>query len=454
MRFIARFAQELPESFKIVDVYDERVEKTTLSKSNPSAKSLARVYPAAIWFERKITDDFGIVFEDSFDKRPLVHHERFPDVHPMRKDFQASSLELGEFRPYKYETIGGDGIFQVGVGPIHAGIIEPGHFHFSQEGEAILHLEVRHFYKYRGIEKMMEGVAPQDGWRIVERISGNESIAYQIAYLELLTQAAGIEIDENIQKYNAILLEIERIAHHLTDLGFIPNDAGFAAALAFCSQKAEDTRRVLKNLAGHRFGFGTVRGEARAFDTNILEQFIQNLKKDMEFFKEWIVGIASLWDRLDTTGILKRKKALKYSCVGVVARASGVAVDRRDNNFYKKHHWRLCTHTNGDVAARFLVRLEEVFNSLEIIESMLDLSPTKIELDNFNDGEYISFVESSLGELMLYIHLQDGKIERFFARDPSFINWQALHLMMNGNIIADFPLINKSCDLSYAGSDL
>ncbi|BCD67285.1 NADH-quinone oxidoreductase subunit C [Nitratiruptor sp. YY09-18] len=454
MRFIARFAQELEDHFEIVDIYDDKIQKHSLDKENPMLPTLTTKYPAAIWFERKIRDDFGIEFEGSFDSRPLLHHERFPNIHPMRKYFQSDSLDFAPFKPYKYETIGGEGIFEVGVGPIHAGIIEPGHFHFSQEGEAILHLEVRHFYKYRGIEKMLENLEPYDGWELVERISGNESIAYQIGYFELLAQASGQEIDENVRKYNALLLELERLAHHFTDLGFIPNDAGFGAALAYASMMAEDTRRILAQITGSRFGFGAVRGKATKIDKAELRAFLDDIEERLRFFKEWIIEIPSLWDRLDNTGILLTKKAYKYSCVGIVARASGIALDRRDTPFYTAHGWKVVTCSKGDVAARFMVRLEEALNSITIMRSLLDFTPTAMQIDSFADGEYCSFTESSLGELMLYMRIAHGKIDRFFARDPSFVNWQALHLMMPGNIIADFPLINKSCDLSYAGSDL
>ena len=163
MRLIARFAKENKENFELIDVYDEKTEKTYIDKNNPKAKTIAKKYPSAIWFERKIFDDFGIVFEDSFDKRALIHHERFPKgLHPLRKDFDKTKIDFDEYKPYKYELIGGESIYAVSVGPVHAGIIEPGHFHFSQAGEEILHLEVRHFYKYRAIEKMVEGKTLQE----------------------------------------------------------------------------------------------------------------------------------------------------------------------------------------------------------------------------------------------------------------------------------------------------
>ncbi|BAF69829.1 NADH-quinone oxidoreductase subunit C [Nitratiruptor sp. SB155-2] len=454
MRFIARFAQELQDHFEIIDVFDSKIEKTPIDKDNPEIESIAQAYPAAVWFERKMHDDFGIKILNTFDNRPLIHHERFPNIHPMRKEFTHKHIDPVPFKPYHYEVIEGDGIFQVGVGPIHAGIIEPGHFHFSQEGESILHLEVRHFYKYRGIEKIVERKDPKDAWHIVERISGNESIAYQLAYLDLLRQASKQGENENIQKYGSILLELERIAHHLVDLGFIPNDAGFGAALAYSSMLAEDTRRVLKTLTNHRFGFGAIRGVARKFDQNALHSFLNDLEKKMDFFEKWIIEIPSLWDRLDTTGKLSQKKALKYSTLGVVARASGIHIDRREVPFYKEHGFSIQTQESGDVAARFKVRLQEVKNSIQIIRNLLDFQEDEVVLNAFEDGEYFAFTESSLGEVMLYLKIKDQKIDRFFARDPSFINWQALHLMMPKNIIADFPLINKSCDLSYAGSDL
>jgi len=164
--------------------------------------------------------------------------------------------------------------------------------------------------------------------------------------------------------------------------------------------------------------------------------------------------IPSLWDRLDTTGILSQEGALEYDCVGVVARASGLMLDRRNSQFYLDNGFRLITQKKGDVASRFKLRIAELKNSIEMIRNFLDTNMETVSLGEVKDGEYFSFAESSLGELFMTVELKNGVIERFFARDASFVNWQALHLMMQKDIIADFPLINKSCDLSYAGNDL
>ena len=455
MRLIARFALDDGHNIKVKTFYLGKDGSTTIDEVKENYKSITAKYPSAIWFERKISDDFGVKFKESFDTRTLVHHERFPKIHPMLKSFQDESIEFDDFKPYEYEAIKGDGVFEVAVGPIHAGIIEPGHFQFSQEGENMLHLEVRHFYKYRAIEKMVEGKNPLEAFDIIEKISGNESIAYQKAYLKVLSKASKKEIPLSIRKYNALLLEIERVIHHLTDLGYIPNDAGFGSALAFCSQKSEELRRVLKAVSGHRFGFGAIRGRSKKFDKDFLINFIDTLEKDIKWFEEWVLDIPSLLDRFDTTGILRTKNALKYGTVGVVARASGLRIDSRLNEkLYIDNGFELQRESSGDVAGRFKVRLKEVFNSIKMIRNFLDYKEENIEFDGFGDGEYYSFTESSLGELFIFLKIKDGVIDRFYARDPSFINWQVLHLMMSGNIIADFPLINKSCDLSYAGSDL
>ena len=455
MRFIARYAKELAENFEIITLYDERIDKELLTKDNPTTPTLAKKYPTAIWFERKMQDDFGIVFHDAFDTRPLVHQERFPrDIHPLRKEFKQTKLKEAPYLQYKYEAISGDGVFEVAVGPIHAGIIEPGHFQFSQAGEAMLHLEVRHFYKNRGIEKMLEGKTLEEAKPIIERISGNESIAYQICYRDIYLQASKQELPLALAKRDALLLELERIIHHLTDLGFIPNDAGFGAALAFASRLAEDARRKLQELTGHRFGFGAIDFQNHAIDALSFKKWLDGLHKDVLYFQEWIIDIPSLWDRFDSTGILSFNKAIKYNVLGVVARASGVAQDRRLNKFYIEHGFTMASEISGDVAARFKVRLREISNSIEMMHNFLQEDTTSLSLKSVKDGEYRSFVESSIGELFMAIDIKDGVIERFYVRDPSFINWQALHIMMQGNIIADFPLINKSCDLSYAGNDL
>ena len=456
MRLIARYAKDKGNHFEVITMFDTKTDTVTISKENPTLATLSHAHPTALWFERKIHDDFGIGFTDAFDVRPLVHQERFPlGVHPLCKDFHETHLDLSPFKPYDYEVIGGDGVFQVSVGPIHAGIIEPGHFHFSQAGEDMLHQEVRHFYKYRAIEKMLEGKTLKEAKPIIERISGNESIAYQIAWRDIVLQATHTILPEALQSEHALLLELERLIHHLTDLGFIPNDAGFGAALAWGSRLSEDARRQMKALTGHRFGFGAIGFENLDFDKEMFLTWLETLAKEIASFEEWISDIPSLWDRFDTTGILKHKKARKYDTVGVVARASGIAIDRRQTPFYEAHGFVLCTQKRGDVAARFKIRLAEVKNSIIMIRLFAQhLSDASCVCAEPKEGEYHSFVESSIGELFMSIEIQEGVIERFFARDASFVNWQALHLMMPNNIIADFPLINKSCDLSYAGNDL
>jgi len=455
MRLIARYAKDKGSSFEVITLYDTDIQREEITKENPVISTITNIYPSAIWFERKMQDDFGIIVEDAFDKRPLVHQERFPQgIHPMCKDFTQKSIEFSEDRGYEYEAIKGDGVFQVAVGPIHAGIIEPGHFQFSQAAEEMLHLEVRHFYKYRAIEKMLEGKTLFEAKPIIEKISGNESVAYQIALRDIMLQATKQELPISFKKYHAFLLELERIIHHLTDLGFIPNDAGFGAALAFCSKLSEDARRIMKEVTGHRFGFGAVDFESFSYDKEKLNRWLNELNKDMNEYESWVMDIPSLLDRLETTGFLGTQDAVKFNTVGVAARASGVAVDRRDNPFYLENKFALVTQDSGDVMARFKVRIDEVKNSILMMHSFLDNSNEAFEIGDIEDGEYMSYSESSIGELFMAIDIKDGVIERFFVRDPSFINWQTLHLMMRGDIIADFPLINKSCDLSYAGNDL
>jgi Ni,Fe-hydrogenase III large subunit len=455
MRFIAKYAKDRGRVFEIVTVFDTDVKIEQIHKEKPVIKTISHQYPSVIWFERKMQDDFGIIVEDAFDKRPLSHQERFPlDVHPMLKDFQKKELEHVAFKPYDFEVIKGDSVFQVSVGPVHAGIIEPGHFHFSQAGEKMLHLEARHFYTYRGIEKMLEGKTLEQAKPIIERISGNESVAYQLCLRDIMLQASKQELPLALQKRHAFLLELERLIHHLSDLGFIPNDAGFGAALAFGSKLAEDARRKMKEVTGHRFGFGAIDFENKFIDTASMQEWLVELKENIDYFEEWIIDIPSLWDRFDTTGLLALKKAVKYDTVGVVAKASGLSMDRRLNKFYLEHEFELATEVSGDVAARYKVRIAEVKNSIRMMKLFLEEDQSSFELASLEDGSYMAYAESSIGELFMAIDIKDGVIERYFSRDPSFMNWQAIHLMMRNDIIADFPLINKSCDLSYAGNDL
>ena len=450
-RLIARFAIDRGDYFEIMTRFAGESIKIEKIKNGEKADSLMPNYPSAVWFERKIMNDFGINFKGAFDSRPLNHHERWEkNIYPMRRDFDINKeLEYAPYQPYHYDTIGGDGVFEVSVGPIHAGIIEPGHFHFSQAGENMLHQEIRHFYKYRGVEKSLEGKTLLESVKIISRISGNESIAYQIALAKI---ANG---NKNCP-YWILLLELERIIHHWTDLGFIPNDAGFASALAFGSLKAEEGRRIMAELTSHRFGFEAIFNPNKSLNVEKISTWIDKNRKAIEWFEDWISDIPSLWDRMDTTGILKPKEAYKYGCVGVMARASGLELDcRKDEPFYIDRGFKISLEKKGDVASRFKLRIAEIKNSLELIENTLkSLEFEPFNFDKIEDGVYESFVESSLGELYFYVELKDEKIERFFIRDPSFVNWQVLPTMMPSNIIADFPLINKSCDLSYAGNDL
>jgi Ni,Fe-hydrogenase III large subunit len=217
---------------------------------------------------------------------------------------------------------------------------------------------------------------------------------------------------------------------------------------------AEDVRAFLKEICGHRFGFGSVGFEVKEYDKQRVLDFIESLEERVKWFEDWIVDIPSLWDRFDTTGILSEKRAEKYGVVGVVARASGVETDRRENSFYKEHGFVLQNETSGDVSARFRQRIKEIYNSMTLVRNFTGSTCRAQIPDKFQDGEYMSFTESSIGELFMYVKLKDGVVQRFYIRDPGFVNWQALYLMMENDIIADFPLINKSCDLSYAGCDL
>jgi Ni,Fe-hydrogenase III large subunit len=215
----------------------------------------------------------------------------------------------------------------------------------------------------------------------------------------------------------------------------------------------EEARRVMSGITGHRFGFGAV-NEETAIDYAKLKEFTGYLKKEVEFFEEWTDDMASLWDRYNTTGALSREKAVKYGVVGVAARASGIELDVRNNAFYKKFGHKTQLGVKGEVGDRFKVRIKEILNSVELIQNFETDKNETFKFVEFKDGEYISFTESSIGELFMYLKIKNGLVERFYVRDPSHINWQAFHTTIYKDIIADFPLINKSFDLSYAGNDL
>ncbi|MBI3610433.1 MAG: NADH-quinone oxidoreductase subunit C [Nitrospirae bacterium] len=424
---------------------------------------------AAKWYEREIRDMFGLIAEGHPDLRRLVRHEHWPKgTHPLKKDFSWNHVMGRQDGEYHFRQIEGEGVFEVPVGPIHAGIIEPGHFRFSVAGEPIMQLEVRHFWKHRGVEKLFENLTWAEGVSLAEKVSGDTSFGHSLCYCQAAESLLGIEVPPRANYLRSLFLELERLHNHIGDVGAICNDAAYALALAHCGRMKERIMQINDSLTGSRFlrGLNRVGGLSIDLPSDQLDAAALALKKIEEDFTDLskiIFNNASLTDRLETTGILKERTARDHGVMGVVGRASNIDRDvRRDHPFaaYDRLRFKVPIYRYGDVRARLRVRVDEVHESMDLIRQALENLPvgpiTNAALPAPQPGDWaLSAVEGWRGEILYFVMAgEEGKIHRCKVRDPSFVIWPAIQFAVLGNIIPDFPLINKSFNLSYAGTDL
>ncbi len=437
----------------------------------PSACSVAKLFPSACWFEREITDGFGIAFPDAFDQRRLFLHEVYPGgFHPLRKDFRNQPVITRETIPadseYVFKQVTGEGVYQIPVGPVHAGIIEPGHFRFSVIGETIFNLEIRMFYKHRGIEKLAEGKTPQQAVCIAESISGDETAANAVAFCMAVETIGKIEIPKRAWQLRTILLETERIYSHLGDMAGMITDVAFPKGASPFYVLREEILRQNNLLTGSRFMKAIICPGGLAKD--IPPQAISGLSKYLDDFTvrlksatDSIYATSSVVDRLETTGIIKKELVNLLNITGPAARASGVPVDTRFDRPYGIYHdisaqFHKKVAEKGDVLDRFNVKAAEINDSAMLIHyliSRLDKGEICAGAE-IKDGYALSLVEAARGQNLHWVNIKDGRIDRYKVRTASFCNWQAIEHAVLGNIVPDFPLINKSLNLSYAGTDL
>ena len=424
---------------------------------------------AAKWYEREIRDMVGLIPVGHPDMRRLVRHEQWPKgTHPLRNNFSWNTVLERKEGTYAYRHIEGEGVFEVPVGPIHAGIIEPGHFRFSVAGEPIMQLEVRLFWKHRGIEKLFGNLSLMNGVSLAEKISGDTSFGHSLCYCQAVESLLSVEITPRAEYLRTLFLELERLHNHIGDVGAICNDAAYTLALAHCGHMKEQIMQLNDRLAGHRFlrGVNRVGGVAVDLDSSQLDGILNEATKIEEDFKELtniLFNNASLIDRLETTGVLKEQTARDYGVVGVAGRASNINRDvRRDHPFaaYRHLSLKVPVYQYGDVWARVRVRVDEIHESISIIRQVCGRIPTGPVFTETSSsatpGKWaLSAVEGWRGEILYFIMAgENGRIHRCKVRDPSFVNWPVLQVAAPGNIIPDFPLINKSFNLSYAGNDL
>ena len=454
--------------FEVPEKKDVQVVKAVFSADAPlSYESLTHAIPAAAWYEREINDMFGIVPNGHPDLRPLVLHESFPEgFYPLRKSAAVNAKVRGE-RKFKMRTAKGQGLFQVPVGPIHAGIIEPGHFRFSQAGEAMLQLDAKLFFTHRGIEKAVEGKTPDEALHIVERICGACSVANTWSFCQAIEKISGVAVPRRAEIIRTLLSELERIANHVGDLGNMPAGVGFNPAISLGSRLKEQLMRLCESVAGNRFLRGViVPGGVRQ---DITTELIDKIHEVMDSTAQGVEDLAAMFreqenfqNRIRTTGIIRNQTARDLAMVGVGARASGYDHDSRKDfayGVYPELGFVPYTMSMGDVAARLLVRIGELSASFEMVDKILDMLRNCHGMELRTEllpcqGEGWGICESARGSNFQYAVLdKEGRIDRLFVRSASYPNWPALTIAVQGDIIPDFPLINKSFELCYACID-
>jgi Ni,Fe-hydrogenase III large subunit/Ni,Fe-hydrogenase III component G len=402
------------------------------------------------------------------DARGWLRHGAWPVGNfPLRKDFDSA----GSFAPgddhYPFVKVEGEGVHEIAVGPVHAGTIESGHFRFSIVGEKVLRLEERLGYKHKGIEKRFESMTLEDGARLAGRVSGDSTVAYAWAYAMALEGMTGARPGARALHLRALLLERERVANHLGDLGFLGNDCALAFGFSQFWRMKEDVLRNNARVFGHRYLMDRVvpGGVAADVDDASAQAMIAEalrLKDELRTLRSIYYNHAGMQDRCITTGRLLPRTAARLGVVGLAARASGHAMDARVHPGlapYDELQPRIASHRNGDVAARIVVRFEEAFESLRLQRLILENLPQgalRTPIGEAAEGAFgIGWIEGWRGEVLVALEAgRGGRVRRCHPHDPSWQNWPALEHAVIGNIVPDFPLINKSFNLSFAGADL
>ena len=450
---------------------DYLILRTGVDSETPILTSHAPYFRGADRLERHAQDMLGIVFSDHPDERRWTRHQAWEeDEYPLRQDFPVQGYQSGMAPPdgeYPFRRILGAGVYEIPVGPVHAGIIEPGHFRFSAVGEAVLSLEQHLGYVHKGIEKIAVGRDPASLVRLAGRVSGDSTVAYSWAACQALERATGCTIPERADWLRGILCERERVANHLGDIGAICNDVAFSFALYQFHRLREDWQRRSLELFDHRFMMdriipGGVNINLDAEAGARLKNDHKQLRTELEKLYDILTDLPSLEDRLVTTGLLTQATAKALGVTGYVGKASGLTFDVRQASPYSPYHHldvKVPEFSRGDVMARMQVRMEEVLDSLKLLDHLIDSLPAGDVLTDLPEtsaeAEGIGFIDGWRGEILVYVRLDaDGKTRRFFPRDPSWFTWPALELIQLENIVPDFPVCNKSVNGSYSGHDL
>jgi Ni,Fe-hydrogenase III large subunit/Ni,Fe-hydrogenase III component G len=441
---------------------DAQIVVVTIECRDGKFPSVGQVHPPAIRLERAIMDLCGSESPDLRDRRPWLDHGRWGVRHPLGDRVEAHSIPTA----YQFLPSEGESLHQIAVGPVHAGIIEPGHFRFTVNGETVVRLEQRLGYVHKGIESLMAGASVEKASRLAERTSGDSTVAYALAFANAVEAAAEVQAPARAVFLRALMAELERLANHFGDIGAICNDASFTLMHAHCSVLRESVLRASHKAFGHRLMRDVIVPGGVAHDLGdegpeIIQATLDNIRLRFPALVELYDNTASLQDRTVDTGVLKPALAGQYAAGGYVGRASGRSFDARRSLAYPPYdslRFEVPVLNEGDVNARVWIRVREVEQSLSLIDQILQRLPagpsrTHVSLRR-EAREGMAIVEGFRGDVLVWLRLRDGLIERCHLRDPSWFQWPLLEAAIEGNIVADFPLCNKSFNCSYSGHDL
>jgi len=426
--------------------------------------SLAAECPAVQAFERELAEQYGVVPEG----HPWLKPVRFEHPHARVKDAFGRTAPWPDIPgDYPFFRVEGEEIHEVAVGPVHAGIIEPGHFRFQCHGEQVLHLEIVLGYQHRGAERMLEGGPDARSLSIVETMAGDTSIGHGLAYCRALEALTGVEAPPRASFLRGIALELERLANHVGDLGMLAGDVGFQPTASACGALRAEFLNAAAEICGSRLGRGLlvpggVRFDLAADEAVRLAEKVSRAWEKARAAAKLFFRSPSSRNRTDGTGVVSRKLCDELGLVGPAARACGASRDvRRDHPFglYRFSHVPVATADSGDVFARAWVRYLECERSADFVVThlrSLPESPVRVKVPALPpDRLAISMVEGWRGEIAhVAVTGPEGRLARYKVKDPSFHNWMGLAQALRGEQISDFPLCNKSFNLSYAGHDL
>ncbi|UXA06806.1 NADH-quinone oxidoreductase subunit C [Mycobacterium sp. SMC-2] len=455
-----------PAAFRVVYLFlagrpDRRIElECVVPKDDPAVRSLAYLSFPAGRFEREMADLYGIRCVGHPKPRRLVRHAHWPeDWYPMRRTAQPVP-EFDGSRHFPFVTVEGPGVYEIPVGPVHAGLIEPGHFRFSVAGETVLRLKARLWFVHRGVEKLFEGRPAGGAVDVAERVSGDTSVAHALAHCLAIEDALAIELPDGVHRLRALLVELERLYNHAADLGALANDAGFALAHAHAQRVREQLLRLNAAVTGHRLLRGAVRPGAVALRELPDVAALRRIAADVAEIAELTLRNTVVYDRFAGTAVLHQEDAHALGCLGYVARASGIRTDARLEHPTTPLPVTETGAAAGDALARYTVRRDEFAASTELACHLIESHSGPTEYAETPPAPRaprsgIGIVEGWRGTIVHRVETDAAnRITRAKIVDPSWFNWPALPVAMADTIVPDFPLANKSFNQSYAGNDL